>query len=281
MPPRPMAFLEALHMSHFQNAFGESELESFGRAMEDAATHAELVALFSDSGVAEPAWQMRPSKWLRIKTALANAQRESGSGNPVLRFITVALKPARFVRDRAKFDQLREAVNLQLAFVGLQFREDGKFLRTTMAVTIDQARERAGRLRSQLEQRSVHPDVLRFCRPELTQENFFHAVLEATKSVSDKLREKSGLTGDAGQLAQTALGGNAPLVAFNSLCTETEQSEQRGLCNLFVGMFGTFRNTTAHGAKANWTVTEQDALDLLTMVSFLHRRLDVAVRTKP
>ena len=49
--------------------------------------------------------------------------------------------------------------------------------------------------------------------------------------------------------------------------------------NLCVGMFGTFRNTTAHGAKLTWPVTEQDALDLLTLVSFIHRRLDQAVKT--
>lgn len=265
-------------MTHVQPPFTESELETLGHALDDAATHAELPALFRESGLVELGQQVRPAKWLRIKATLANAQRESGSGNPTLRFITVALRPARFVKDQARFEQLREAVNLHLAFVGLQLRPDGKFHRVAVVTTIDQARARAGRLRLLLEQRQVHPDVLSFCRPELTQENYFHAVLEATKSISGKLRDKSGLTGDAGQLAQAALGGNPPRVAFNSLRTEIEQSEQRGLCNLFVGVFGTFRNPVAHGAKVSWLISEQDALDLLTMVSFLHRRLDQAVR---
>jgi hypothetical protein len=70
-----------------------------------------------------------------------------------------------------------------------------------------------------------------------------------------------------------------PYLAFNSLQTETHKSEQRGLMNLFVGMFGTFRNVTAHGEKLTWDVTEQDALDLLTLVSMLHRRLDASIRT--
>ena len=34
----------------------------------------------------------------------------------------------------------------------------------------------------------MHPDVLAFCRAELLQQNYFHAVLEASKSVADKLR---------------------------------------------------------------------------------------------
>jgi hypothetical protein len=70
-----------------------------------------------------------------------------------------------------------------------------------------------------------------------------------------------------------------PKIAFNSLATETDLSEQKGLANLFVGMFGTFRNPTAHGPKISWPISEQDALDLLTLVSLLHRRLDAATPT--
>lgn len=47
--------------------------------------------------------------------------------------------------------------------------------------------------------------------------------------------------------------------------------------NLLKGMFGTFRNVTA--PKIHWNITEQDAMDLLTLCSLLHRRLDAAVRT--
>lgn len=73
---------------------------------------------------------------------------------------------------------------------------------------------------------------------------------------------------------------NTPRLAFNALLNDTDLSEQKGLANLFVGMFGTFRNPTAHGPKISWPVSEQDALDLLTLVSFLHRRLDLASETR-
>jgi hypothetical protein len=44
-------------------------------------------------------------------------------------------------------------------------------------------------------------------------------------------------------------------------------------------IFGTFRNPPAHAARAaaEWTITEADALDLFSMLSFIHRRLDHAV----
>jgi uncharacterized protein (TIGR02391 family) len=147
--------------------------------------------------------------------------------------------------------------------------------------TIDEARGHANRLRSELERRAVHADVLEFCRAELLQENYFHAVLEATKSLLAKIRKKSGLTTDAAELAMNAFGlgkADIPYLAFNSLQTETHKSEQRGLMNLFVGI-GTFRNVMAHGEKLTWDVTELDALDLLTLVSMLHGWLDASIRT--
>jgi uncharacterized protein (TIGR02391 family) len=71
-----------------------------------------------------------------------------------------------------------------------------------------------------------------------------------------------------------------PLLAFNSLQTESEQSEHAGLMNLVKGLFGAFRNITAHEPKIKWSIPEQDALDMLSLASFLHRRLDQAVRTR-
>ena len=110
------------------------------------------------------------------------------------------------------------------------------------------------------------------------QENYFHAVFEATKSVAQKIRDRTGLTGDGAEIVDQAFRISSPLLAINSLRTETEQSEQKGFANLLKGMFGTFRNVTGHAPKIMWPISEQDALDLLTMVSYLQRRLDAAAK---
>jgi len=51
------------------------------------------------------------------------------------------------------------------------------------------------------------------------------------------------------------------------------------LANLIKGLFGAFRNTLEHAPKIHWEVTEQDALNILTTISLIHRRLDTAIRT--
>ena len=117
-----------------------------------------------------------------------------------------------------------------------------------------------------------------FCRDELVKDNYFHAVFEATKSVADKIRRKSGLLADGSELVDEAFSLKRRILAINTLQTETERSEHTGFSNLLKGVFGTFRNVTAHAPKIQWKMEEQDALDLLTMVSYLHRRLDRAVR---
>jgi uncharacterized protein (TIGR02391 family) len=54
--------------------------------------------------------------------------------------------------------------------------------------------------------------------------------------------------------------------------------EQRGFVSLLKGLFGTIRNPLAHDPKIEWDMNEQDALDILTMISLVHRKLDRARR---
>ncbi|NCB85533.1 MAG: TIGR02391 family protein [Bacteroidia bacterium] len=58
-----------------------------------------------------------------------------------------------------------------------------------------------------------------------------------------------------------------------------EISEQKGVANLLVGVFGAFRNPTAHAPKVVLAIPEQDGLDVLAIFSYVHRKLDSAQRS--
>lgn len=260
-----------------------ANLESICQVLADTnagLTGTEIGRFLQQLGIADPLPGL--TKWKRLSSALDQRQADDRCGNKVIEFILEAMRPVRFTNRAELFEERRSALNGVLVFVGLELRSDGNLTQGVAARTLDEAQQRAGRLRAELVKRNVHPEVLKFCRAELLQNNHFHAVLEATKSVSQKIRDKTGLTGDAGELAELALAPGkvgVPFLAFNTLQTDSELSEQKGLKNLMVGFFGTFRNTTAHAPKITWSMSEQDALDLLTMASFLHRRLDAAART--
>jgi hypothetical protein len=158
-------------------SFSDSLLRQIGHALENAATHRELTGLFSECRITE---QGGNPKWERILMALSARQKQDGCGNNVVAFIQASMNPVRFVGRQEHLSDLRHRLNEVLAFVGFQVGDDGKLRQVAVARTLDEATERAGRLRRALSQRNVHADVLHFCRAELLQENYFHAVFEAT-----------------------------------------------------------------------------------------------------
>lgn len=254
--------------------FSPGELESICQALGDTEaglTGAEIGRLLGQVGVTDPDPSL--TKWKRLFNALAARQNLDRSGDRVLSFIRHALDPARYRGQERAFQERRSIVNVPLAFYGLEFGEDGRFRKCVAATTLGDAEERAGRLRKELERRQVEAEVFVFCRAELLDSNYFHAVQEATKSIATLIRARTGLEADGSALVQQAFGTDDPILRINALKDETQRGEQRGFMNLLTGFFGTFRNPTAHAPRIEWPVSEKDALDLLSLASLLYRRI--------
>ena len=256
--------------------FTAGQLEALCRELGETMTGSQVDRLLPAAGI--PDTSQQSTKWKRLYETLGRQQNQDENGNAICRFIKVAMAPERFGSEPERYEAHREGLNLTLGFGGLELREDGKLYRAPRTTTLTEAQKRANALKAKLRERNVHPDVLAFCRAELVQKNYFHAVFEATKSVADKIRARTGLKSDGSQLVDEAFGikQGMPAMAFNLLQTPTEESEHKGLATLVKGMFGTFRNTTAHAPKISWPIGLDDALDLLTLASMLHRRLDAA-----
>lgn len=259
-------------------SLSETTLDVLCRTLSGAATHKEIGFLLSQCGIEE---RGGTPKWERMLLALTHRQQKDRCGNNAFSFLSTILHPSRFGGKHEEFEGYRANVNYQLAFYGLAMDEKGQFQRVAVASTISEATQRANELRSELTHRSVHADVLRFCKAELLQDNYFHCVLEATKSVAQKIRDKTGLEGDGASIVDQAFSVKTPLLALNTLRSESEQSEQKGFANLLRGVFGTFRNVLAHAPKINWAVNRIDAMDALTILSYIHRRLDEATVVPP
>jgi uncharacterized protein (TIGR02391 family) len=263
--------------------FNDASLQALADILGDTSTGltgSEIGRYLRECSFPDPIPQM--TKRHRLYAALAKKQTADGCANNVLGFIVHVMNPVRHVGSRDYFESERGKLNSVLAFSGLSLGEDGKLRAVAAAQTLTEAEATASALRKVLIERKVHADVLKFCRAELLVDNYFHAVFEATKSVAEKLRQKTGLGSDGSQLVDEALGlgkAGCPRLAFNTLTTDSERSEHSGLMNLIKGLFGAFRNTTAHVPKIHWNIAEHDALDILTTISLIHRRLDSAVRT--
>ena len=266
-----------LLMKQSEPTFSAAQIEAIARALgdtEDGLTGSEIGHILATCRLDDVASQS--TKWVRIHNALVTKQNKAQNRRAILEFIRQAMQPSRHLRHPKHFEAMREHLNRALAFDGLAVREDGRLVSAKRASTLTEAGQRARELRASLESRGVHPDVLRFCRAEILADNYFHAVLEATKSIAEKIRDKTGLSDDGAELIDRALSGSPPLLAINPLLTKSEQAEQKGFANLLKGLFGMFRNPTAHAPRISWQMEKSDAEDLLSILSLVHRRLDTS-----
>lgn len=257
--------------------FTQSQVEAIAAALgdtNDGLTGPEIGHLLRICGMSDPTPQI--TKRHRLHNAFAASQNSRGDRGAILAFVRKSMKPERHLRNPARFEPLRAKLNTALAFAGLVVSSSGELGSADHARTIEEAEHRAQDLRQDLIRRGVHEDVLRFCKSELLADDYFHAVLEAVKSVADKIRTRTGLTIDGSALVDRALTGDPPMLAINSLRTDNEKSEQRGFANLVRGCFSMFRNPTAHAARIHWAMGKEDAEDLLSLASLIHRRLDSA-----
>jgi uncharacterized protein (TIGR02391 family) len=215
----------------------------------------------------------------RLREALVARQDHDDAANCVIRFITESMEPVRYRDDPSLFTLRQDGLNEVLVFLGLRLNDQGKVARGPRADTLSEAALHANVLRSELRRRGVHSEVLAYCNQEVLERNPFHASLEATKSVPDRLRRLTGLTSDGAALIDgtLALGQRVdPPVRINALATETERDEQKGFANLCKGLLGMFRNPVAHDPRINRRVGDDELLELLTLISMVHRRLDSA-----
>jgi len=262
--------------------FNSQHLEAIARVLADTGsglTGSQIGHILANCRIPDTSPDM--TKWKRLYNAFVEYQNARQIGNHVLMFINRAMNPVSYASSSGAFASRQSELNVVLAFSGMSVGDDGQVRRAPRASNLDDAMARADRLHATLATRKVHTDVLSFCRAELLQRNYFHAVFEAMKSIAAKIRSLSGLTSDGAELVQQAFGmagGKAPVLAINKMLTDTDRGEQRGFSNLLIGLFGTVRNPAAHNPKIEWDMSEQDALDILTTASLIHRKLDRAHR---
>ncbi len=256
-------------------SFGHGSVENIARIIGELYTGPELTRILASVGMPDPLGEGQ-TKWKRLAASMEEKQFAQRDGRPILAVITAAMKPDRIWDRQAKAVVARDELTQVLSLSGYRVLDDGRIGRAKTATTASEASARSERLRSLLEARHAHPEVIRHCRAELLRKDHYEAVFEAVKGLGTRLREKSGLDEDGRSLVQAALRGKQPRLLLTDCSTVTDRNEQEGIALLAEGVFAAFRNPAAHEPRLVWAVSEQDALDVLGTLSMIHRRLDGA-----
>lgn len=220
------------------------------------------------------------SKRKRLYDAFVHELKTHHCSNNIVLFLQLVLYPARYVDNPELFNTRRLAVNKQLAFEGIEIDDTGKAVALKeKASRLEDIELRVKGLKNKLEQRNAHNAISAYCKAELISDNYFHAVLEASKGLFQRIRDISGVEADGNRLIERVFS-SYPVVIINNFTSQSEKDEHTGFCNLLKGLCSMFRNPFSHEPKVEWPISEQDALEILGIISYCHRRLDNAHKIK-
>jgi len=120
-----------------------------------------------------------------------------------------------------------------------------------------------------------HPEIERVSGYLYQDGHYKQAALEAYIRVIDEVKTVSGLPDDGDSLMNKAFGADkqTPVIQFNSLSTEPERDEQRGIMYLFKGIVQ-IRNSKAHSNRLFNDPSR--AHEYLALTSLLMRLLEIA-----
>ena len=278
--------------------FKPAQLEEIAeRLVSDRVTHSVLDRKFRELRIVEPAPEpspqeamyknlglqagvdyayLPPSKRKRLLHAVEVMYEQSG-GQGVLHLVRTLYDPVLYAGNSDDFTAFCNRINLILRFSGYEYRDDGQFHRVVETRDLSEADKRATAVENRLSSRRIHSEVQKYCKAEYMEENYFHAVFEASKGLAERLREKTGLKVDGVNLVKQSFErpkNGFPRLVINSLDNETERNEHDGFMRLLLGSFQMFRNPISHIPKVIWQRDIEDAVDCLTLISFLHFVLD-------
>ncbi|HHW20518.1 TIGR02391 family protein [Thermodesulfovibrio thiophilus] len=254
--------------------FSLSALERIAKIIGERYRGSEITELFRKAGF----FHIRhdgSTKWRFVCAALEELQKQPYGPYNVAKVIEKLCDPQEYFGQAEYHKSNVEKVNEILAYYGLEVNlKTGKItVKSSISPTLHSQRSKAEEM---FDSRNFHPDVRTHARPLFVEGKNFHAVFECCKAFDKYIQEKSGINKHGVELMGAALSLKGPL-KINDQRTETERNEQEGVMYLCIGLMRAIRNPEAHEPELDWPITQEDSLNILSLISFLWQKIDIAV----
>ncbi len=256
-------------------------IDTISKILSDYLSHSEITRMGEVLCFPQNDQNSGLNKHKRIHNLMSDILNKTQNVQNIRLVIEYICNPLRYIDNTSIFEQLRTALNIPLSLQGLTISDNGRMVSTTVSNTISEAKKRFETLDSRLRELKVHTHVLKFCTQELLQENYFHAVFEASKGIFYRIRLITGSSMDSASLIDQCFKLKEPVVIINGnkLQTLDEQSEYKGLKNLLLTIAHLYRNSKAHKLKFYNPDSIDDAITALTLMSLAHNLLDNCTNT--
>lgn len=279
-----MAKINPFKASTKINPFKASTLEMIANAIADidpGITGSVIHRMLLQSQIEDISYNEQfLAKRKKLFNAFADYQNKNQCANNIIQFIQNVLSPQRYVDNTDIFNKVKNEVNKQLAFEGLNIDDSNQIVSVAKASKISDVQIKVDGLKNKLIQQGAHQLVFSYCNAELLANNYFHSVLESSKGLVKRIQDMADVTYDGQNLMEKVFKDEDPILIVNNFQSKSEKDEHRGFRNLLIGIVAMFRNPASHELKVEWDMSEQDALDILAMISYCHRRLDNAQKIR-
>ncbi|MDZ4832405.1 MAG: TIGR02391 family protein [Candidatus Melainabacteria bacterium] len=256
-------------------------------ALEDVISDGELGALILSSGIQD--LHHNASRHRRLSSALISDQDHHRCANNLASFLKRTGLHIKKSRGENTFRRYINQINEVLSFSGYELGgEDAQIKlldRSKTTYVSPEAEDRVRRFRENIAQNHLHPDIQMVCRAEyFVESGFFRPVKEAMRLLIEKIRTKAVLPQDGPELAEHAFAfawPNRPVLAINTFLTEKDLAEQFSFMVLLKAFFLMFQDEQTRSYRPSWDMSLEDAIQLLSLASYFHRKVDKAMKTVP
>ncbi len=254
--------------------FSLSALEGIAKIIAERYTGQEITQFFKKAGFPQIQHD-GTTKWRFVYAALEELQKWQYGHWDIAKVIQKLCDPQEYFGQAEYHKSVIERINEILSFYGLQVDlRTGKVIRKpSIEPSLRSRRSEAEEL---FDSRDFHPEIRRHARLLFIEGKHFHGVFECCKAFDRLVGDKSGINKRGPELMGAALSPKGPL-KLNAQITETQRNEQEGVMHLCMGLMRAIRNPEAHEPELDWPLTQKDALDILSLISFLWSRIDDSV----
>ncbi|MFI3162934.1 MAG: TIGR02391 family protein [Bacillota bacterium] len=262
----------------------EQHIRNLSKILADNNTHREINQYLLQSNIENKGvdavsngygYTTGTNKETKLFNSFVNSINTSKSDLNIYKYIEQVANPVNYISEPSKHKKLVEDISSILLFVGKRICDDGKIVLAAAASTISDVQKRVDSLNRELYNRKIHPDVTKWCTEDCLRKDYYNIVFEATKGVAERVRDMTGLTTDGYALFNDAFSTKDPYLIMNRLATSSECNEHNGVKLLMQSVVSLVRNPMAHTPKMNWHIEEDKALDILSVLSLIHKYLDI------
>ena len=255
--------------------FELSALEQLSKIM-CYKTGSEITDLFRKAGCGNIKHD-GSTKWRFLYDTFDKLQKEDLGQNTIIKFLETACNPQEFFEESENREIVVGKINAVLVFYSLKINDQGKAEHISEKyTTIPSTKTHNEKL---FEQRNYHEQIINHAKIQFISNQYFIAINECCKTFDNYVKSKSKIDSHGYNLMSKALSPNGPL-KLNPHITETEKNQQAGLMHMCMGLMYHVRNPTAHETQQDLQISREDALDIMSFISYLFKQIDNTSITK-